>query len=91
MSYNNYNDELPDMNNQAGSSEDIVTFVGKLQRVVFPKSPIILGTEGHNRGITGWSVESTIEGSVETNKYGNVSVKGDFYFVLDDKSRYSPV
>ena len=88
MSYNNYNDELPDMNNQAGSSEDIVTFVGKLQRVVFPKSPIILGTEGHNRGITGWSVESTIEGSVETNKYGNVSVKGNFYFVLDDKIPY---
>ena len=88
MSYNNYNDELPDMNNQAGSSEDIVTFVGKLQRVVFPKSPIILGTEGHNRGITGWSVESTIEGSVETNKYGNVSVKGDFYFVLDEKIPY---
>lgn len=88
MSYSSYNDNLPDMNNQADSSGDIVTFVGKLQRVVFPKSPIILGTEGHNRGITGWSVESTIEGSVETNKYGNVSVKGDFYFVLDEKIPY---
>lgn len=88
MSYNDYNDTFPDMENQSSSSEDIVTFVGKLERIVYPKSPAILGTEGNTWGITGWTVESTIEGSVETNKYGNVSVKGNFYSVLDDKIPY---
>ncbi len=67
---------------------NIVKLEARLNRILFPKYPEILGRD-NTYGIVSWYPMLILEGEVETDNWGNIIVKGDYEEEIDPKLDYT--
>lgn len=70
--------------------EKYIKFKGQHVFTLFPKSPLVLGENGADYGITKWRVNEVLEGELHSQcRWGDITVTGNFYFPLKPDVEYT--
>ena len=75
--------------NSNDENDNIVKFEATHSFTIFPRYPIILGSEGNENGIVKWNVSKPIKGKVDT--WEGVTVKGNYNIEIDTSTKYTIV
>ena len=71
------------------TSNKIIKIEARLNRVLFPKYPEILGRGDNTFGIVSWCPMLVLEGEPQTDNWGNLVVKGNYEEEIDIKTDYT--
>ena len=73
-------------------NDNIIKIEARLNRVLFPKQPKILGKGEDTFGIVSWIPMLEIEGTLKTNSWDStIVIKGVYEEVIDPKVDYTIV
>ena len=62
------------------NGEGIIKFEGRLSFVLFPRSPLVLGEDGQNFGVTKWTVDRVLEGEFDDPFAPEQTVTGNGFY-----------
>ncbi|MFA7689154.1 MAG: helix-hairpin-helix domain-containing protein, partial [Bacilli bacterium] len=64
-------------------SDNIIKIEARHAYTLFPKKPIVLGTEENTYGIVSWNVNNVIEGDPLTDAYNNITITGEYEEIIE--------
>lgn len=68
--------------------KEVVRFRGRLTRIIFPKDKV-LGQGENTYGITSWEILEIKAGNIVSNRYGEVTIKGEFNNIINENIPYN--
>ena len=71
------------------TSNKIIKIEARLNRILFPKYPEILGRGDNTFGIVSWCPMLVLKGEPQTDNWGNLVVKGNYEEEIDIKTDYT--
>lgn len=60
------------------TDSNIIKIQARMNRILFPKYPDVLGEDGNNFGIVSWNPIDVIEGEPHIDSWGTIVVKGNY-------------
>ena len=69
-------------------NENIIRVKAYHKRTLFPKYPKVLGVGENTYGVTVWEIYEEVEGVVQANSQGEITVSGEFYSEIDNGKPY---
>lgn len=87
-SNNNSNNDNWGSYQETQLTEGTIKVKAYLSAITYPKLPKVLGENDDTWGVTKWDILETIEGNPETNRFGEITVTGEFFGKLEYEKPY---